>query len=159
MNQQTIDSFLEEYHEFQRSFRERAQEKMKEIFKQFWDENPGVNVITWTQYAPYFADGDPCIFSVNDLTFSNATEEADIDELNWGEYDGENENIWSCADYSAKSVAKNVDGLNADSVIALCSFMSSDPMEDVLEDVFGSDNKIVATRDGFVTTDYSGSHD
>lgn len=159
MNQQTIDNFLEEYNEVQRTFQERAREKMKEIFKEFWQANPDVNVITWTQYAPYFNDGDPCVFSVNDLTFSNATEEDDIKELNWGDYDGENEDVWSCGSWGAEVIAEKVTGINVESVKDLCKFMHSDIMKDVLESVFGSDNRVVAIREGFISKDYSGNHD
>lgn len=159
MNQQTIDNFLEEYNEAQRTFQERAREKMKEIFKEFWQDNPGVNVITWVQYAPYFADGDPCVFSVNDLTFSNAEKDEDIWALDYGDYNGDTEGIWACSDWSVKNTAKVVEGLKPDSVQMLCKFMNSEAMEDVLKSVFGSDNRVVATREGFTSTDYSGSHD
>lgn len=38
--------------------------KLREIFKIFLDNDIPV---TWTQYIPYFNDGEPCVFSVNDF--------------------------------------------------------------------------------------------
>ena len=150
MNQQTIDTFIQEYFDFQNSFRQKAQEKLKQVFSEFWEENPAINVIVWTQYAPYFNDGDACEFGVNDLLYSNASEQDDIDQINEYEYGGENKSIWCEYQYDIK---KN-EGVNVESIKILEKFMHSDAMEDVLEIMFGSNNKIVATRAGFVSEDY-----
>lgn len=40
---------------------------MKEIFSEFLERNPKIEYITWTQYTPYFNDGDECVFSVHDM--------------------------------------------------------------------------------------------
>lgn len=150
MIQQTIDTFIQEYYDFQNSFRQKAQEKLKQVFSEFWEENPAINVIVWTQYAPYFNDGNPCEFNVHDLLFSNASEQDDIDQINEWEYDGENESIWCECEYGVKKT----EGVNAESVKILTKFMHSDAMEDALEIMFGSNNKIVATRAGFISEDY-----
>lgn len=159
MNQQTIDSFIQEYNDFRSAFQKRAQEKFKEVFKEFWEENPGINVVTWTQYAPYFNDGEPCVFGINCPTFSNATEPDDISDLRWEEYNGETEGIWGCGEWNIKDIAKEYPGVNPESTKILASLINSDPMEDVLEDMFGSDNRVVATREGFTSEDYCGEHD
>lgn len=159
MNQQTIEDFIQEYQEFQNAFQKKAQEKLKDVFKHFWDENPGINVVIWTQYAPYFNDGDACVFRINDLTFSNAVEEDDINDLDWGEYEGETEGVWACGNWKIDEISKNHAGVNEESVKLLCKFIHSNPMENVLEMTFGSDNRIVATREGFTSEDYSNRHD
>lgn len=41
-------------------------------------EQIGVKAVAWTQYTPWFNDGDACEFSVNDKVFSFAT----MDEYN-----------------------------------------------------------------------------
>lgn len=159
MNQQTIDTFVQEYNDFRSAFQKRAQEKFKEVFKEFWNENPGINSVVWTQYAPYFNDGDPCVFGIHSLTFSNATEPDDISNLRWEEYDGETEGIWGCGNWGIEKIAKKHQGVNPESTKILSTFIHSDPMEGVLEGMFGSDNRIVATREGFTSEDYSGEHD
>lgn len=37
--------------------------------KQFFDACPEVEAVTWTQYTPYFNDGETCEFSVNEKYF------------------------------------------------------------------------------------------
>lgn len=159
MNQTTIDSFIQEYQDFQNSFRQKAKVKLKEVFNQFWEENPDIKVVVWTQYAPYFNDGDACIFRINDPTFSNATDEDDINDLHYGEYRGDNKDIWTAESWNIDKISEEKSGVNSESVKLLCIFLDSDAMQNVLESMFGSDNKIVATREGFAVTDYSGSHD
>ena len=159
MNQTTIDSFIQEYQDFQNSFRQKAKVKLKEVFKQFWEENPDIKVVVWTQYAPYFNDGDACVFRINGPTFSNATDENDIGDLHYGEYDGDNKDIWGIGSWGIDRTSKEKSGVNSESVKLLYNFLTSDAMEDVLKSMFGSDNKIVATREGFAVTDYSESHD
>lgn len=39
---------------------------MKEGLKNIFDTYPRLMSISWTQYTPYFCDGDPCHFGVND---------------------------------------------------------------------------------------------
>ena len=50
-------------------------EEMREILtkesKELFGAVPGLGAVTWTQYAPYFNDGEPCIFRVNDPTFTS----------------------------------------------------------------------------------------
>ena len=47
---------------------EKLRPKMKDIFLPFLEKwKDKVTTITWTQYTPYFNDGEPCEFSVNTL--------------------------------------------------------------------------------------------
>lgn len=43
-----------------------GKQALNNLFKEFVDKTPGVVSICWTQYTPYFNDGDPCTFSVHD---------------------------------------------------------------------------------------------
>lgn len=159
MNTQLIDTFIQEYADFKAQFAKKGQERLKEIINEFWAANPAVNVITWTQYTPYFMDGDPCEFSVNEPTFSNATEEDDISALGWGEYDGETEGVWAATDWNVERELKDVEGLNAESIKQFGRFIQSEAMADVLKTILGEDVKVVVTREGITATDYSSSHD
>lgn len=44
---------------------EAAEHLLRTGFKSLFDEYEGLNSIGWTQYTPYFNDGDPCVFLVN----------------------------------------------------------------------------------------------
>lgn len=48
---------------------EELQGDFNEIIKLFFDECPRVQAVLWTQYTPYFNDGEECIFSVNEPYF------------------------------------------------------------------------------------------
>lgn len=49
--------------------------------KPLFEKYPEVNTINWSQYTPYFNDGDECVFSVNSsYPRINELDEYDIDE-------------------------------------------------------------------------------
>lgn len=75
--QERFDQLLNEQRELQKKFQESAQTLFKETTKEFFDKNPGITGVVWTQYTPYFNDGDTCEFSVHEATFTNAP----VDEL------------------------------------------------------------------------------
>jgi hypothetical protein len=145
-----LDTLLQEFTQQQERFQKVAQERLKEYFAEFWEKNPAIKAIHWSQYAPYFNDGDPCTFSVHDPYFTNA-EGDDLDDLSrWGEYDGEKEGVWS-------DQYPEFDGVNVESTDSLAKLLTSGVMEPIMKIMFGSDNVIVATREGF-SVDYA-EHD
>ena len=46
---------------------ENSKVLMKEAFREFLEKYDNVDNIFWTQYTPYFNDGEACEFSVNDV--------------------------------------------------------------------------------------------
>lgn len=68
--------------------RKQLSEEVKGVLadgiREFMKEHADVKCITWTQYTPYFADGDPCVFGVNDFYVSLTS--TDVSEA----YDDEN---------------------------------------------------------------------
>jgi len=140
--------FIESYDIIIGEVRQQAREALNKVFRIFWDNNPEVNVIVWKQYAPTFNDGDPCVFSVNELTFSNLTDKTEYSLLDYGEYEGEDENVWAVGVY-----ARNNDHLNLQEAKELQSFLHSSAMTDVMKTFFGEESRVVATRDGF-TSEY-----
>ena len=42
-----------------------------DIFSEFFTAFPNIKTIHWTQYTPYFADGDECIFNIGEIYFSD----------------------------------------------------------------------------------------
>ena len=91
-----FEQLLEDQAELQRKFQEQAQGMFKEITKEFFDKNPGITGVVWTQYTPYFNDGDTCEFSVGEPTFTNAPVDELSENVRWGEYEGETEGVWAC---------------------------------------------------------------
>lgn len=161
--QDQFDKLLEERQELNKRFQEKAQELFKETTKEFFAKNPAITAITWTQYTPYFNDGDTCEFSVGDPYFTNA----DGDELenvtSYGEYEGDAEGVWSesswiftgDSEYTRKQrEAMDLSGTDGRSIDRFSSMIQSSEMEDVMEAMFGDHVRVIATRDGFDVQDY-----
>jgi hypothetical protein len=127
-------------------FQTTAQSLFKETTKEFFEQNPGVKSITWTQYTPYFNDGDECLFSVHEPSFSNTD---DTENINWEDYDGDEEGVWVYSGWGDKPEDVSLENMNEFSKL-----LQSDEMEDVMEAMFGNHVKVAATRSGFDVTDY-----
>jgi hypothetical protein len=58
----------EQINELNRKMKEKSKELMKEAFRDFFEKyEEVVECVFWTQYTPYFNDGEACEFSVHDL--------------------------------------------------------------------------------------------
>lgn len=55
--------------EMRKAHMKSIQTDFNEIIKLFFDECPKIQAVIWTQYTPYFNDGDECVFSVNEPYF------------------------------------------------------------------------------------------
>ena len=161
--QQAFDQLITDQAELQRKFQEQAQTLFKDITKEFFAKNPGVTAIVWTQYTPYFNDGDTCEFRVNDPTFTNAP---DPENIRWEDYEGEEENVWTATNIGyvlqsdrewyadTKRLIQEQGGVDVESCNMMARAICSSEMEDVMLAMFGDHSKIVATRDGFEVEEY-----
>ena len=150
--QSAFDKLLDEQRELQKKFQATAQALFKETTKEFFDKNPNVTAIVWTQYTPYFNDGDTCEFNVNDATFTNAPDPSNV---RWGEYDGDEEKAADGSEIFAwESWGDAPEGLNVEMCKAFDRMICSSEMEDVMKAMFGDHVKVVATREGFDVDDY-----
>ena len=150
--QETFDQLIEEQRALQAKFQKTAQELFKQTTKEFFELNPKVTAIVWTQYTPYFNDGDTCEFNVNDATFTNAP---DPHNVRWGEYDGDEEVAEDGSEIFAwEGWGDCPAGLNEDACNSFSRMICSSEMEDVMKAMFGDHVKVVATREGFDVDDY-----
>jgi hypothetical protein len=158
---EAFDNMIEEQVEIKNKFQKTAQELFKEITKEFFAKNPAINAVIWTQYTPYFNDGEACLFNVNQPSFTNASGE-ELDDVNYGEYEGDDENIWVFEDleWSMKKHKEKYDpiiasgGIDIDSCKFLHCVIKSSEMEDIMETMFGEHSRVVATREGFDVEEY-----
>lgn len=161
--QNEFDKLISDQAELKRQFQERAQALFKNITKEFFDKNPGVTAFVWTQYTPYFNDGETCEFNVNEVTFTNAP---DPENVRWEEYEGDEEGVWTATNvkYALESdrewyketadLIRKSGGVNAASCELMSRAISSSEMEDVMLAMFGDHVKVIATREGFEVDDY-----
>lgn len=161
--QEEFDKLLVEREELNKRFQAKAQELFKETTKEFFHKNPGITAIIWTQYTPYFNDGESCVFSVGDPYFTNANEEQMDDITSYGEYEGEDEGVWSESDWifssdsdycRTKREEMDLTKVDGRSISKFSSMIQSSEMEDVMEAMFGDHVRVVATREGFDVQDH-----
>jgi hypothetical protein len=61
----------------QKEMQAKSEGLIEAVVKQFLDNCPEVTGVHWTQYTPYFNDGDSCEFGVNEFCFHILTDEDD----------------------------------------------------------------------------------
>lgn len=127
--------FLQKVEEFKR-MREKLVNDVRVEFPSlimpFMNMSDRIQSISWTQYTPYFADGDTCKFSTNYsyLDINDVYDETLFDEENWSEAD--------------KGVIKSLK--DAMRVIP----------DEIYKDIFGDHAKITVSKDGTIRVE---SHD
>lgn len=155
--QDKFEQLLKYQRDSKKKFQTEAQKLFKEITKEFFDLNPAVKAVTWTQYTPFFNDGEECVFSVGDPSFTNA-EGDDVENVMYGEYDGDNENVWVYDGYMLKSdTSKNEAisrGINIESCVGLIYAITSAEMTDVMRAMFDDHVRVIATKDGFFCDEF-----
>lgn len=147
-----MDSMNKEMEKIRSVYQEKMQGVFKDVFKSYFDSCPEVTVFSWRQYTPYFNDGEECTFRCY-ANHGSATNATDYDNVQWGEYDGEEENVWIDDDYYGnynedmipKHVIENTGHLRK---------MLGKISDDVFKEMFGDHCIVHATRAGFVVTEY-----
>ena len=115
-----------------------AKNAIGEEFTKFFDKHPEIKSVTWTQYTPYFMDGDACVFGVNlpEVAQVKLTDSTDEDkELQWGS-----------EEYKAHEKA-------VESALKDLRFITS--CDEAFKAAFDDHVKITATREGFEVDEYS----
>lgn len=105
-------------------------------------ESPVIGCIAWSQYTPYFNDGDECIFHVHDVyAFSPSVAE-------WIDENGvQSEMYWGEIDEGDAPTLEGEEAINtkvSPSVNELTSFIHEN--EELMKDIFGDHVRICITR-------------
>jgi hypothetical protein len=153
---------------FKKEIQEKGEVLIKETFKELFDKHPRLVAVGWTQYAPFFNDGEPCEFRVNDLQYrlddDKANERDDEDFLPSIEDEDLDSRIDRYLPHSAYSSfddeyrRKEIYNKEIHNDVHVVSKQFGE-IEDILRGVFGYDNSILVTRNKIHVMDYSGSHD
>lgn len=139
--------------ELDRIIKEFGERAIKEYLAEFWNQNPDVLGLRWTQYTPYFNDGDPCVFHVHEVSFRFVDTAEDA-----GDYEDGYESLWSFGyerypdlDYHARQEA-----LDADTGYTALSNLNSiwQNNEMTLLSVFGDHVRITADREKIEVDEY-----
>lgn len=92
-----INKMNEEIAALRAKYTEDAKVMFSDACSSFFDSTPEIKSLQWTQYTPYFNDGEECIFSVNDIYYNinrnfGKTEEEieeDGDEEDYDNWEGD----------------------------------------------------------------------
>lgn len=110
---------------------------------EIWDTFPKLEAFAWTQYTPYFNDGDTCTFGVNtdpDIKYDGRS--YGDDELFYDEDDNEK-------DEPSQDVYAEMDKCRD----AVAEVLGEIP-EEFFQSMFGDHMTVFATRKGFETEEY-----
>lgn len=117
--------------------KEKSKVLMKQEFAEFFEKYDGVvHSLFWTQYTPYFNDGESCEFSVHDvwLTLQSDSEDDDFED------DGEGSTVYDEDDVtSLKEKIAVWEAFNADRMAAAKAYQS-DYIKRYNRDPFAADN-------------------
>ena len=64
---QVLKEIQNEHTKILKEMKEKVQKELKPVLQDFMNSHSNIKAIGWTQYTPYFNDGDECIFRVGDL--------------------------------------------------------------------------------------------
>ena len=112
------------------------------LFKELFEKSKLINTVAWTQYTPYFNDGDTCEFSVHsDDLYVNDEYADDLEWYSWkikyNDYDEELKND------------PNFNREESEIVREFSEIISSIP-DEFLKDLFGDHARVAISRDGTV---------
>ena len=69
MTNDNLGAISENIEVLKEQYTSTVKEGISDAIVGFLAENEEIRAIQWTQYTPYFNDGDPCVFSVTDSAF------------------------------------------------------------------------------------------
>jgi hypothetical protein len=134
--------------ELSKQIRESAKTLFKKASATLFEEHPVLIQFAWTQYTPYFNDGDTCTFSSNaeDAGIWFVGEEKDLDD---SPYDHE----FATRRWDGKKSVAVPESNNSRAAVAVKEFLGNFDDDDYLG-MFGDHTKVVVTKTGVETEEY-----
>ena len=137
-----------------KTLKQKMQEELHPAFAAFVQENPDVVAVKWTQYTPYFNDGDTCYFRANEpyFKFKGMPEEMGYNEDGFVElpHTYGYSNQYNEEEYT--SIWNNVNKTLYKNCKEFVSFLNNN--EDALETIFGDHVEVTVTAEGVFVEEY-----
>lgn len=140
MSIDALNELADDFAKTKKSFMDRAKEKLTPALLSVFDKHSELVAIGWTQYTPFFNDGDTCEFGVNDLCATTVPEEVEENLYEW-EYDG----------YAGESIKERYKDI-LPTLRELGSTLNSN--SELLEEVFGDHVRVIVTKNGIEVEEY-----
>lgn len=146
MSKVTIEELVANYTAAHKAMVDTCSANFAGFFQEVFDKFSTVESFSFVGYVPYFCDGDPCQYSVNDYRF-------DITLMNG--------KTGTCGDYyedeEIEELEMNVKEL--DELYKEIQKSLNKIPDDIIESIYGSDNRVTVHRDGKVESEHYGDHD
>lgn len=143
---EALDKLVEIKKAYNKEMLEKGKSAVQEALQCLFDKHPTLHTISWVQYTPYFNDGSPCTFSMNDVEYllqeDVVDKDDDEDEIDWRET---YESVYVSIGHDHDCVIKK-------DLSALSKVLAE--LENVLEVVF-EEGRVVATRKGIEVEEYN----
>lgn len=150
-----INGLITDYERMMQEVQNTLREQIKGVFTAFFDAHPEVKTIHWTQYAPYFNDGDECVFSVHEPHFTKTPyRKLDGRDHAWGEDDDGivETRVWDSE--QRKYVDVELDPELVKDMQTMARIIQADANEGVFRAMFGEHVWVRAHAEGFTVEDY-----
>lgn len=154
-----IQAIIEKMAELDKEIEALGTDAIKEQAQKVFDAMPGIHAIAWTQFAPAFNDGDPCIFSAGDMHYAFKPVVMDEDNVMYFADDIDQEQELDMEEHlnctwsrsyellpDATHEERKVLQQHLDDKVAP---MGAIP-DDILCKIFGDSQKVIILRDGTV---------
>lgn len=133
-------------------FANEGKQALKEAFKEYFEKHPIVEKILWTQYTPYFMDGEPCVFGINQ--FEIRFYEDKLGSVNISSfYEGFDPDSPTYGEYYDQDTFQEEHKLAEADMSKLASQCYN--VDTILQTVFGDHCMVIATADGFEVSDFN----
>ena len=154
MSAKTIKNLKDRMAAVREEMKKVGREALQGAFDDFFAKVPEAEAIVWTQYTPYFNDGDTCEFGVHEICLKLNKESRQ--KLLGEEVDDDDQeewlnNFWESDSYSLAEL----DDSRAETISELFSELYHDVVdEDLFLATFGDHVSVTVTRDGIRADDY-----
>lgn len=143
INAPEYDALVAEIETAKQRVRDAARAAAGALFKAFFAAHPTITAVRWTQYTPYFNDGEPCEFSVHNPYACTKTGVAWPQSNEDDEPEDEDDELFQ-DEYGLD------DGPTKAALVRLgCSFN-----DEIFLAAFGDHAQVIATPSGFHVTQY-----
>ena len=151
MSLESLEAVNEEYASAKQQFTERISAAMKSAFQKMFDKEPALQSFSWVQYTPYFNDGEPCKFGVNDDVYYIDINDVNCeDHFSYERYDPEqNRDVYNIN----PDLPEEWKGLKSPTKIVGAIQQILRTVDNEVLQALG-EGKIIFDRDGSVEADY-----
>lgn len=149
---ESFENIKQEFLKAKRLLANELKDKLHKSFSDVFELNPKIKAVSWTQYTPYFMDGDTCTFSINEVNFLTFIPQYPRED--YSDFTDDEENVTE-EDFAVNSYKLHTVGLTPEGIDALKRFNTFiNNNEDLMEEAFGDHVHILMTVDHLEIEEY-----